>query len=91
MTKQPTTTKPWSWKKPLPSFATEAEELAFWHEHEIETPPDGVGELLLQGTELHGVADEGASTRYIYLAPSPGTGQVYIHGRWALRRGAERA
>ncbi|OGQ78493.1 MAG: hypothetical protein A2289_15540 [Deltaproteobacteria bacterium RIFOXYA12_FULL_58_15] len=47
MTKRQTKKKLWPWKKPLPSFATEAEEIEFWHEHEIDPPPDDVGEELV--------------------------------------------
>jgi len=30
----------WPWSKPLPRFASEAEEVAFWHAHEFESPPE---------------------------------------------------
>jgi hypothetical protein len=37
----------WPWGKPLPSFGSEEEELAFWHSHEFEPPPADVGEELV--------------------------------------------
>jgi hypothetical protein len=39
--------KLWPWSKPLPSFASEAKEVAFWHAYEIEPPPEDVGEELV--------------------------------------------
>jgi hypothetical protein len=39
--------KPWPWGKSVPSFKSEADEIAFWQAHEFEPPPSEVGEMLV--------------------------------------------
>jgi hypothetical protein len=47
MTRRTTKKRPrWPWDKPIPSFKSEEQEIAFWEAYEFDPPPDAVGEEL---------------------------------------------
>ena len=58
----------WPWGKPLPRFASEAEEVAFWHAHEFEPPPEEAWE------EVQGPHEQRLRSAALRTSSSAGVG-----------------
>jgi len=58
----------WPWGKPLPRFASKADEVAFWHAHDFEPPPEDAWQ------EVEGPYAQGSRSAALRTSSSAGIG-----------------